>query len=51
MHWRIKELSYSGEHISAQDFLQELIKLGFIPNKNDEVKLRLKKQVREAYFF
>ena len=41
---------YSGEYISAPDFLQELIKLGFIPNKNDEVKLILKKEVREAYF-
>ena len=45
MHWRIKEFI-----ISAQDFLQELIKFGFIPNKKDEVKLRLKKEVREAYF-
>ena len=43
--------TYSGEYISAPDFLQELIKLGFIPNKNDEVKLKLKKEVREAYFF
>jgi len=42
---------YSGEYISASDFLQELIQMGFIPNKNDEVKLRLKKEVREAYFF
>ena len=41
---------YSGEYISAPDFLQELIKMGFIPNKNDEVKLRFKKEVREAYF-
>ena len=41
---------YSGEYISAPDFLQELIQMGFIPNKNDEVKLRLQKEVREAYF-
>jgi hypothetical protein len=41
---------YSGEYISGPDFLKELIELGFIPNKNDEVKLRLKKQERETYF-
>jgi len=42
---------YSGEYISAPDFLEELTKMGFIPNKNDEFKLRLQKEVREAYFF
>ena len=42
---------YSGEYISAPDFLEELIQMGFILNKNDEVKLRMKKVVREAYFY
>ena len=41
---------YSGDYISAPDFLVELIKLVFIPNKNDEVKLKLKKEVRAVYF-
>ena len=28
---------YSGEYISATDFLQELKKMGFIPNRNDKL--------------
>ena len=41
---------YSGEYISASDFIQQLNEMGFKKNKKDEFKLRLKKNVREAYF-
>ena len=41
---------FSGEYISASDFIQQLNEMGFEKNKKDEFKLRLKKNVREAYF-
>ena len=37
-------------YISAPDFLKELEDLGFKSNKYGEVKLRMKKAVREKYF-
>ena len=41
---------FSGEYISASDFIQQLNEMGFNKNKNDEFKLKLRKNVREAYF-
>ena len=41
---------YSLEYISAADFAKELENLGFKLNKNGDVKLRLKKDVRKHYF-
>ena len=40
---------FSGEYISASDFIQQLNEMGFNKNKNDEFKLKLRKNVREAY--
>ena len=41
----------SREYISAADFKKELINLGFHVNKNDEVKLKMKKEIHSKYFF
>ena len=41
---------YSLEYISASDFLKELNNLGFQSNRNGEVKLRMKKDIRKNYF-
>ena len=37
-------------YISAPDFLKELEAMGFRSNKHGDVKLRMKKAVREKYF-
>ena len=42
---------YSDEYISASDFIRQLNEMGFEKNKNDEFKLKLRKDVREAHFF
>ena len=42
---------FLNEYISAADFKKELINLGFKFNKNDEVKLKMKKEIRLKYFF
>ena len=41
----------SREYISAADFKKELMNLGYKFNKNDEVKLRMRKEIRAKYFF
>ena len=41
---------YSLEYISAPDFLKELNDMGFQSNKYGDVKLRMKRDVRKAYF-
>ena len=41
---------HSLEYISAPDFLKELNNLGFKSNRNGEVKLRMKKDIRKSYF-
>ena len=41
---------YSLEYISAADFLKELNNLGFKNNKNNQVKLKMKKDIRKSYF-
>ena len=43
--------TFSNEYISAADFKKELINLGFKFNKNDEVKLKMKKEIHAKYFF
>ena len=41
---------FCNEYISAADFKKELMNLGYKFNKNDEVKLRMRKEVRAKYF-
>jgi len=41
---------FSNKYISAKDFKKELINLGFKVNKNDEVKLKMKKEIHSKYF-
>ena len=41
---------YSLEYISALDFLKELNTMGYPSNRNGEVKLRMKKDIRNNYF-
>ena len=41
---------YSGEYISAPDFLKHLHRLGFESNKTGDVKLKMKKEIRQMYF-
>ena len=43
--------TFTQEYISAADFKKELLNLGYKFNKNDEVKLKMKKDVRAKYFF
>ena len=38
------------EYISAVDFLKEINEMGFPNNKNNEVRLRMRKGVRKYYF-
>ena len=42
---------FSNEYISAADFKKGLINLGFKFDKNDEVKLKMEKEVHSRYFF
>ena len=41
---------FCNEYISALDFKKELMNLGYKFNKNDEVKLKMRKDVRAKYF-
>ena len=42
---------YALEYISAADFISELNQMGYTTNvKNNQVKLRMKKDVRKNYF-
>ena len=41
---------YSLQYISAPDFLKELNNMGFQSNKNGDVKLQMKKDIRKSYF-
>ena len=41
---------YSLEYISAADFLKELNNLGFKNNKNNQVKLKMRKHIHNNYF-
>jgi hypothetical protein len=38
---------YSLEYISASDFLKELNSMGFQSNKNGDVKLKMKRDIRK----
>ena len=42
--------TFSNEYISAANFKKELINLGFKFNKNDEIKLKMKKEIHAKYF-
>ena len=42
--------TFSNEYISAANFKKELMNLGFKFNKNDEVKLKMKKEIHAKYF-
>ena len=41
---------YALEYISAPEFLKELNNLGFKNNKYNQVKLKMKKDIRKSYF-
>jgi hypothetical protein len=41
---------YSLEYISAAEFLKALNDMGFQSNKDGDVKLRMKKDIRKIYF-
>jgi len=41
---------FCNEYISAADFKKELMNLGYKFNKNDEVKLKMRKEIRAKYF-
>jgi hypothetical protein len=42
--------TFSQEYISAAHFKKELKNLGYRLNRNDEVKLRMKKEIHAKYF-
>ena len=43
--------TFSNEYISAANFKKKLMNLVLKFNKNDEVKLKMKKEIHAKYFF